>query len=237
MCTLANVSWKTVKRMLYLCTLIGYTLKISRTLNIPSNWVMANLPRLPIRPVRPIRWTYSSMSDGRSKLMTCLTCGMSKPRAATCRKIWKSKNLKNNTYYILNFTILIFTHTHTKKKSNNLLKSGSIYTWSKKKWPSFTAFIILLTAVATRMGHWPERKTRRASSRSRWLRSPWMLVTGYPWRYKNSSRASAPFLVSTNTNVRDSVGNGDMSALFLLRCWQNQGYTQRTDSSREAASG
>uniref|UniRef100_W8C5Y1 Protein cappuccino n=1 Tax=Ceratitis capitata TaxID=7213 RepID=W8C5Y1_CERCA len=40
-------------------------------------------PRLPIRPVRPIRCTYSSTSEGRSKLITCFTCGMSKPRAAT----------------------------------------------------------------------------------------------------------------------------------------------------------
>ena len=40
-------------------------------------------PRLPMRPVRPMRCTYSSTSDGRSKLMTCLTLGMSRPRAAT----------------------------------------------------------------------------------------------------------------------------------------------------------
>ena len=40
-------------------------------------------PRLPIRPVRPIRCTYSSTSDGRSKLMTCFTLGISRPRAAT----------------------------------------------------------------------------------------------------------------------------------------------------------
>jgi hypothetical protein len=41
------------------------------------------LPRLPTRPVRPMRWTYSSISPGRSKLMTCLTWGISRPRAAT----------------------------------------------------------------------------------------------------------------------------------------------------------
>ena len=35
-----------------------------------------------------------------------------------------------------------------------------------------------LTAVATRMGRSPPLKTRRASSRSRWERSPWMLVAG-----------------------------------------------------------
>lgn len=42
-----------------------------------------NSPRFPIRPVRPMRWTYSSTSLGRSKFMTCFTCGISKPRAAT----------------------------------------------------------------------------------------------------------------------------------------------------------
>lgn len=44
----------------------------------------SQLPRLPTRPVRPMRWTYSSMSLGRSKLMTCFTLEMSRPRAATC---------------------------------------------------------------------------------------------------------------------------------------------------------
>lgn len=37
-------------------------------------------------------------------------------------------------------------------------------------------FFILLTAVATRMGHFPDRNWLRASSRSLWERSPWMLV-------------------------------------------------------------
>ena len=40
-------------------------------------------PRLPILPVLPILCTYSSMSLGMSKLMTCFTLGMSRPRAAT----------------------------------------------------------------------------------------------------------------------------------------------------------
>ena len=43
-----------------------------------------NVPILPTRPVRPIRCTYSSQSLGKSKLMTCFTFGISKPRAATC---------------------------------------------------------------------------------------------------------------------------------------------------------
>lgn len=42
-----------------------------------------NSPRFPTRPVRPMRWTYSSMSLGKSKLMTCFTLEMSSPRAAT----------------------------------------------------------------------------------------------------------------------------------------------------------
>ena len=41
-------------------------------------------PKLPTLPVLPILWTYSSMSLGRSKLTTCLTLEMSRPRAATC---------------------------------------------------------------------------------------------------------------------------------------------------------
>ena len=40
-------------------------------------------PKLPTLPVRPIRCTYSSMSLGKSKLITCLTFGISNPRAAT----------------------------------------------------------------------------------------------------------------------------------------------------------
>lgn len=40
-------------------------------------------PRFPTRPVRPMRWTYSSMSLGRSKFTTCFTFGMSSPLAAT----------------------------------------------------------------------------------------------------------------------------------------------------------
>ena len=40
-------------------------------------------PVLPARPVRPIRWTYSSTSDGKSKLITWRTFEMSNPLAAT----------------------------------------------------------------------------------------------------------------------------------------------------------
>ena len=45
--------------------------------------VFAHLPRFPTRPVRPILCTYSSMSLGRSKLITCFTLGISNPLAAT----------------------------------------------------------------------------------------------------------------------------------------------------------
>ena len=40
-------------------------------------------PRLPIRQVRPILQIYSSTSLGMSKLITCITLGMSRPREAT----------------------------------------------------------------------------------------------------------------------------------------------------------
>lgn len=99
------------------------------------------LPTLPTRPVRPIRWTYSSISLGKSKLITWRTLGISRPRAAT--------------------------------------------------------------AVATRIGYSPVRKANKASSRSRWVRSPWILVDLYLREYKNSSKASAPFLVSVKIRVRD----------------------------------
>lgn len=49
------------------------------------------LPRFPTRPVRPIRWTYSSMSLGRSKLITCFTLEMSRPLAATWVHKWNKK--------------------------------------------------------------------------------------------------------------------------------------------------
>ena len=54
--------------------------------------ILSSLPRLkklvafplcPMRPVLPILCTNSSISDGKSKLMTCLTLSMSSPRAAT----------------------------------------------------------------------------------------------------------------------------------------------------------
>ena len=55
-------------------------------------------PRLPILPVLPILCTYSSMSLGMSKLMTCFTLGMSRPRAATAvatmMGVWPHLNLK-----------------------------------------------------------------------------------------------------------------------------------------------
>mmetsp|Transcript_63875 Transcript_63875/g.169711 ORF Transcript_63875/g.169711 Transcript_63875/m.169711 type:complete len:243 (+) Transcript_63875:819-1547(+) len=44
------------------------------------------MPVFPARPVRPMRCTYASNSSGevgKSKLITCATFGMSKPRAAT----------------------------------------------------------------------------------------------------------------------------------------------------------
>lgn len=40
-------------------------------------------PRFPTRPVRPMRCTYSSISLGKSKLITCFTFEMSSPLAAT----------------------------------------------------------------------------------------------------------------------------------------------------------
>ena len=61
------------------------------------------------------------------------------------------------------------------------------------------------TAVATRIGLFPERNWWRASSLSLCDRSPWILVQAYPSWYKKSSKESAPFLVSTKTKVRESV--------------------------------
>lgn len=72
---------------------------------INDMWVTTDLP------VRPIRWTYSSMSLGRSKFTTCLTLLMSRPRAATWREevkvvnkrsggnsyVWRSANNHFNT--------------------------------------------------------------------------------------------------------------------------------------------
>lgn len=65
-------------------------------------------------------------------------------------------------------------------------------------------YISKLTAVATKMGVVPDRNRRNAVSRSGWLRSPWMDVTGKPKLCRKSSNESAPFFVSTNTRVRDS---------------------------------
>ena len=57
-----------------------------------------DVPRLPTRPVRPMRWTYSSMSLGKSKLTTCFTFGISKPRAATCKHTPKAKHQVRCTF-------------------------------------------------------------------------------------------------------------------------------------------
>ena len=62
----------------------------------------------------------------------------------------------------------------------------------------------LLTAVATSIGVLPFLKEASADSLSRCDLSPWILVAGNPSLYKKSSRASAPFFVSTNTRVNDS---------------------------------
>ena len=67
-----------------------------------------HIPRFPTRPVRPMRWTYSSMSLGRSKLMTWRTLGMSSPRAAT----W-STNTENSAqrhaFWSKNVTKMVVT--------------------------------------------------------------------------------------------------------------------------------
>ncbi len=47
-----------------------------------SRMVMA-APSRPARPVRPTRCTYTSAEEGKSKLITCDTLGISNPRAAT----------------------------------------------------------------------------------------------------------------------------------------------------------
>lgn len=59
-------------------------------------------PKFPIRPVLPIRCTYSSTSDGRSKFITCRTCGISKP-------IMKNKLVITVLFYSFHFTSNILT--------------------------------------------------------------------------------------------------------------------------------
>lgn len=74
--------------------------------------------------------------------------------------------------------------------------------------------VYLLTAVATRMGHFPDLNWLRASSRSLWERSPWILVQAYPSRYRKSSNASAPFFVSTKTRVNESFPRGQRKCIW-----------------------
>lgn len=73
------------------------------------------VPLLPIRPVRPMRCTYSSMSWGRSKLITCFTSGMSRPRAATdvatstgARPLLKSRSAASRSCCVLS----LLTQSH-----------------------------------------------------------------------------------------------------------------------------
>lgn len=89
------------------------------------------------------------------------------------------------------------------KKQRGTLHTG--HKWINVRGKKVAKVKRSLTAVATRMGHFPDRNWLRASSRSRCERSPWMLVQAYPSRYKKSSKASAPFLVSTNTRVSESL--------------------------------
>lgn len=126
--------------------------------------VLILLPRFPTRPVRPIRWTYSSMSLGRSKLITCFTLEMSRPRAATCVKDKCRKG-----------------HSHTLKKAFEIPRMVSLLAVNHSLvsidiWSLSTRILLPLTAVATRMGHFPDLNWLSASSRSLWERSPWILV-------------------------------------------------------------
>uniref|UniRef100_A0A182VF21 Uncharacterized protein n=1 Tax=Anopheles merus TaxID=30066 RepID=A0A182VF21_ANOME len=71
------------------------------------------------------------------------------------------------------------------------------------------------TAVATRIGQRPQRNRRSASSRSACVRSPWMLVTGKLWLYRNSSSESAAFFVSTKISVRQFSSSPSFSLVMF----------------------
>ena len=63
--------------------------------------------------------------------------------------------------------------------------------------------------IAWNFSHWITSRGEitsnlRASSRSRWVLSPWMEVTGKPSLWRNSSKESAPRFVSTNTRVLEA---------------------------------
>ena len=55
---------------------------LANLLSLPRSKNAIAQPWFPIRPVLPILWTYSSISMGRSKLITILTSAISNPRAA-----------------------------------------------------------------------------------------------------------------------------------------------------------
>lgn len=79
---------------------------------INDMWVTTDLP------VRPIRWTYSSMSLGRSKFTTCLTLLMSRPRAATWREEVKVVNKRSGGNSYLWRSANNHFNTRSQKKLN-----------------------------------------------------------------------------------------------------------------------
>ena len=68
-------------------------------------------PVLPARPVRPIRWTYSSTSDGKSKLITWRTFEMSNPLAATAVATrigaWPLWNMNFSRFFVVEYDIYL----------------------------------------------------------------------------------------------------------------------------------
>lgn len=115
------------------------------------------LPRFPTRPVRPIRWTYSSMSLGRSKLITCFTLEMSRPRAATWvnKKERKSRNIiKCRNMYSVSLIWKIqhyygkFNHFHEEMQSVYL--TDLYFCWPL--WPPEWGIFLIWTGSGPPLG-------------------------------------------------------------------------------------
>ena len=123
--------------------------------------ILSSLPRLkklvafplcPMRPVLPILCTNSSISDGKSKLMTCLTLSMSSPRAATLvaistghRPFLKSVNASSlsccrRSLKINENTVQLFSFLEIKTESIRKLSNFN-FQWTKNLYQNnFTFF-------------------------------------------------------------------------------------------------
>ena len=149
-----------------------------------------------MRPVRPILWTYSSISFGRSKFMTCWTFLISSPRAATFVAIRTGqrpflKSTRASSRSLCNLSLI-------KQISKNHISSKFL----GSKDTTQTKHKISLSSSSTKFD-----VCKKAKSNSKWhinfkiSSHPCMEVVGNPSWLSQLARKSAERFDSTKTSV------------------------------------